>query len=186
MATFYLIRHGEPDYDQLTETGFWGFGRAFAPLSALGIKQAELTANDERLKTADILVSSPYTRAMQTASIISRKTGLPINVEMDLHEWIPDRTNRNRTSEEAGFLKDEFVKCKGIYPPGMQMKWETLAEMRARMQRAAAKYAGYNKVILVGHSMAFGTLTYIEEMKPAEIIECTYEAGQAECAYSFY
>ena len=33
------------------------------------------------------------------------------------------------------------------------------------------KYAGYEKVIFVGHSMMFEALTGIEHMKPAEIIE---------------
>ena len=72
MALFYLIRHGEPIYDNMLEKGFWGFGRDFAPLSEKGIEQAEITAKDIRLKSAEIIVSSPYTRAMQTAQIISR------------------------------------------------------------------------------------------------------------------
>lgn len=155
MALFYLVRHGEPDYSQISEAGFWGFGRAFAPLSEKGIEQAELTAADKRLKTADIILSSPYTRALQTAGIISRKTGLKVIVEVDLHEWIPDKTNKNKTSQEASALKEEFVKYKGIYPEGTQMKWETLDEMQLRMRRVADKYADYNKVIIVGHGMAF-------------------------------
>lgn len=65
------------------------------------------------------------------------------------------------------------------------MKWETLNEMRTRMQRVANKYANLEKVIFVGHGMAFRALAYIEQMAPAEIIECTYEVGQAECEYSF-
>lgn len=48
MALFYLVRHGEPDYSQLAEAGFWGFGRAFAPLSDKGMEQAELAAMDTR------------------------------------------------------------------------------------------------------------------------------------------
>ena len=185
MALFYLIRHGEPDYSKLPEIGFWGFGRAFAPLSEQGIQQAEETAGDVRLKNAELIVSSPYTRALQTASIISGKIDLPINVEMDLHEWIPDKTNQNRTAEEAAMLNDEFIQYRGIYPPGKQMRWETVNEMRTRMRRVADKYADYEKVIFVGHGMAFRTLARIEQMKPAEIVECVYERGEAECEYSF-
>ena len=47
-------------------------------------------------------------------------------------------------------------------------------EVRKRMQRVAEKYAGYEKVIFVGHSMMFEALTGIEHMKPAEIIEWEY------------
>ena len=90
MAIFYLVRHGEADYSEMLEKGFYGFGRSFAPLSEKGINQAEKTAIDDRLKSAELIVSSPYTRALQTASIISRETGLKICVEVDLHEWEPD------------------------------------------------------------------------------------------------
>jgi broad specificity phosphatase PhoE len=186
MATYYLIRHGEADYSQLMEHRFFGFGRDLAPLSEKGIKQAEKTATDERLKTAELIISSPYTRALQTAQIISKETGIKVKVELDLHEWIPDLSNKYSTSEEAFRLTEEFVKCKGVYPTGIGEVWETLNDMRKRMRKVADKYAAYNKVILVGHGMSLRTLAYIEEMKPAEIVECKYEKGQEECRYSFY
>ena len=174
MALFYLVRHGEADYSQLMENGFFGFGRDFAPLSKTGIEQVEKTAKDQRLKSAQIIVTSPYTRALQTAAIISRETALKICVEVDLHEWIPDKTNQYKTSDEAFTLAKEFYENKGLYPNGQQLRWETLDEVRKRMQRVVEKYAGFGKVIFVGHSMAFGTLTNIDGMKPAEIIEWEY------------
>ena len=175
MALFYLVRHGEADYSQMMEKGFFGFGRDFAPLSESGIVQAEKAAKDQRLKSARIIVTSPYTRALQTAAIISRETGLKLCVEVDLHEWIPDKTNQYKTSQEAFFLANEFYENKGLYPKGQQMRWETLDQVRKRMQGVAAKYAGYEKVIFVGHSMAFETLTGINEMQPAEILEWEYK-----------
>ncbi|MBD5488569.1 MAG: histidine phosphatase family protein, partial [Lachnospiraceae bacterium] len=74
MALFYLVRHGKASYDYMLENGFWGFGRDFAPLSEKGKQQTEITAKDIRLKNAELIVSSPYTRALQTAQIISRET----------------------------------------------------------------------------------------------------------------
>lgn len=186
MAIFYLVRHGEADYSEMLEKGFYGFGRSFAPLSVRGIEQAERTAVDNRLKSAELIVSSPYTRALQTAAIISRETGLKLCVEVDLHEWEPDKTNQYTTSEESFALSHEFNLYKGKYPEGKQMRWETLDEVRKRVRRVADKYANYDKVILVGHGMAFRTLTYIEQMKPAEIVECEYYLGQEDCVYSFY
>lgn len=131
------------------------------------------------------MVSSPYTRAMQTAQIISRETGIRVEVDIDLHEWIPDQDNQYETSEESFALAREFTKFKGEYPSGKKMKWESLTSMRQRMRRVADRCADYDKVILVGHGMVFRCLTYIETMSPAEIIECTYQKGQAECEYSF-
>lgn len=75
MATLYLVRHGQPDYSGLQERGMFGFGRDLAPLSPLGIQQAEKSAKDPRLKQAERIVSSPYTRALQTAQIISLRPG---------------------------------------------------------------------------------------------------------------
>ncbi len=175
MALFYLVRHGEADYSQMMEKGFFGFGRDFAPLSESGIVQAEKAAKDQRLKFARIIVTSPYTRALQTAAIISRETGLKLCVEVDLHEWIPDKTNQYKTSQEAFALANEFYENKGLYSKGQQLKWETLEEVRKRMQCVVEKYAGYEKVIFVGHSMAFEALTGINEMQPAEILEWEYK-----------
>ena len=71
-------------------------------------------------------------------------------------------------------MAKEFYENKGLYPKGQQLKWETLDEVRKRMQRVAEKYAGYEKVIFVGHSMAFEALTGNIDMQPAEIIEWEY------------
>lgn len=185
MALYYLIRHGEPVYEHLLENGFWGFGRDFAPLSEIGKEQAEKTAKDIRLRDAEIIVSSPYTRALQTAQIISRQTGIQVEVDLDLHEWIPDEENRYETSEESFELAHEFTKYNGEYPPGKEFRWETVSHMRQRMRRVADKYSNYSKVIFVGHGMAFRSLAYIEKMNPAEIIEFIYNKGQADCEYSF-
>ena len=56
MAFFYLIRHGEPDYCNMLEKGFYGFGRSFAPLSETGVKQAEKTASvSEKANEGEVL-----------------------------------------------------------------------------------------------------------------------------------
>lgn len=185
MALFYLVRHGEANYDNMLDNGFWGFGRDFAPLSEKGKQQAETAAKDIRLKNVELIVSSPYTRALQTAQIISQETGIRVEVDIDLHEWIPDESNQYETSEESFAFAREFTGFRGEYPPGEKLKWETLSHMRERIIRAADKCSVYDKVIFVGHGMVFRCLKYIEEMNPAGIIECTYQNGQAECEYSF-
>lgn len=148
MALFYLIRHGDPDYDHMLEKGFWGFGRDFAPLFEKGKEQAEMTAKDIRLKNAEMIVSSPYTRALQTAQIISRETGLHVEVEIELHEWIPDQNNLYKTSEESFALAEEFNKFNGEYPPGKKFRWESFSHMRERIKRVADKYSNYGEVFL--------------------------------------
>lgn len=175
MALFYLIRHGEPDYEAVASLGFYGFGRSFAPLSETGIKQVEATAEDSRLLDAEVIICSPYTRALQTAAIISRKINKNIIIEPELHEWIADKTNSLTSGEEAGLLSKEFYEHEGEYPENQEMRWETLSSVRARIKRVADKYAQYDKVIMVGHGMAFRTLPNVGKMAHAEIVECVYE-----------
>ena len=134
---------------------------------------------------ADLIICSPYTRALQTAAIISRKINKEIIVEPELHEWIVDKTNSIKSSEEVAVLGREFQEYKGIYPEVMEMKWEEIFSLRKRIRRVADKYADYEKVIIVGHGMAFRVLKYIENIAPGEIVECRYERGQADCEYAF-
>ena len=114
MALFYLIRHGQPDYEAVNKLGFYGFWRSFAPLSECGLKQAEETAKDIRLLDADLIICSPYTRALQTAAIISREIDKEIVVEPELHEWVVDKTNSITSSEEVAMLGKEFKSIKAF------------------------------------------------------------------------
>ena len=66
-------------------------------------------SKDERLKGAKVIVSSPYTRALQTAAIISKETGLNIEVDMNLREWQPDLTYRYKSKDEMEELIDNTI-----------------------------------------------------------------------------
>jgi len=148
-----FIRHGEPDKEEVDRRGFIGQGRDMAPLTDLGIEQVEIVCKDARLEGCQIIVSSPYTRALQTAAIISKNTGLDIKVEIDLHEFIPDKTFQLKGNEENKKLHQEFLECQGEYPQGETRKWETISEIIARTQPVLDKYLefGYEKILVVAH-----------------------------------
>lgn len=148
-----FIRHGEPDYIPCDLRNFIGHGRALAPLSELGILQAEDVSKNDLLKGCSLIVSSPYTRALQTAAIISRNTGLKISVEVDLHEWLPDKTYQYRTSEQSFHLYEDFLNCMGTYPKGEFRRWETIDEIIRRIVPVINKYTdlAYAKIAIVAH-----------------------------------
>jgi broad specificity phosphatase PhoE len=116
-----FIRHGEPDKTEVDKRGFIGQGRDMAPLTELGIKQAEEVSINPLLNDCQ-----PYTRALQTAAIISKNTGLDIKVEVDIHEFIPDKTFQLKGEDENKLLHKEFMKCLGEYPQGEVRKWKQL------------------------------------------------------------
>ena len=72
-----FVRHGEPDYRELEERFYTGFGMDLAPLSEKGRQQAQELCQNPLLGSADILVSSAVTRALETAFYVSCATGLP-------------------------------------------------------------------------------------------------------------
>lgn len=175
MTTFYLIRHGKPDYTYGDTHGFIGQGHDFAPLKEERIDEVIETSKDVRLKKAQIIVSSPYTRALQTASIISKQTGLDIVVEPDIREWQPDLTYQYKNVEEMQAYYDDYIKNNGVYPINEKRNWETKKQLRDRVMHVINKYKEkYNTVIIVAHKMAFQSICDCGEMKPAEIFEITF------------
>ena len=172
MTKFLFVRHGEADYSPIDERGFIGQGRSLAPLSALGIAQIEKTSCDLRLEKSQIILSSPYTRALQSAAIISKKLNLDIVVEVDLHEWVPDIvTFQYKTSEDCSVLYDDFNVHQGIHPISEPKVWESFDRMKKRMDRVLEKYQTYNQVIVVCHGMVIKTQKNQEKIENGEIIE---------------
>ncbi|MBQ2954221.1 MAG: histidine phosphatase family protein [Clostridia bacterium] len=171
-----FIRHGEPDKAPVDARGFIGQGRDLAPLTDLGRQQAAQAAADPRLKGCQLIVASPYTRALQTAAIISRKTGLDIRVETDLHEFVPDKTFQVRGEAEDRLLHKDFLRCRGAYPPGETRRWETIAEIIARTKPVLDKYAdlGYEKIAVVAHGGVIRRYTGLPVISHGEVCEVAY------------
>lgn len=174
MTTFYLIRHGEPTYKPVDERKFIGLGRDLAPLTECGIDGVKDTAKDNRLKNCEIIVSSPYTRALHTAAILSKELGIDLEVDIDLHEWIPDILNfQHKTTQDCIDLCRDFELYNGIPPKDECKVWETAESMEIRMNSVLKKYKKYQRVIVVSHDMVLDTLKHQKKLGYAEIIEYT-------------
>ncbi|MCD4713922.1 MAG: phosphoglycerate mutase family protein [Clostridiales bacterium] len=172
MTKFIFIRHGEADYNPIDERKFIGHGRDLSPLTELGINQLKETSKDLRLKNSDLIIASPYTRALQSAAIISKELNLELKVEVDLHEWIPDVVAfQHKTSEDCFALCRDFDFHDGIHPEGTNKVWETKESMKRRMDSVLDRYMSYNQVIVVCHGMVIRTQKNQENIKNGEIIE---------------
>ena len=106
----FMIRHGKADYSYGDAHNFIGHGHYLAKLSEEYIDDVIKTSKDSRLKEATLIVSSPYTRALQTAAIISKETGLDIKIEPDLREWEPDKTYQYKAKEMKEYYNPLEVK----------------------------------------------------------------------------
>ena len=147
-----VMRHGERNDQPCYERGFIGQGLELAPLSENGVKQAEEAAYNPLIDGCSVIISSPYTRCMQTAAIVSRIRNLPLKVEVDLHEWIPDLTFQNKKGE-AQLYGSDFALNQGKYPEGETRKWESIDMMEKRLLCVLNKYKDQNKIMIVTHGM---------------------------------
>jgi broad specificity phosphatase PhoE len=163
MTAIYLLRHGEADYRPVRERQWPGSMADLAPLSARGYEQAHAAARQLAQAGATALISSPFTRTLQTASVVSCRLGLPIQVEFDIHEWLPDNQFGWQTHAEVRDFLADFESCGGEWPPGERRPWEPLSAVRARA--AAALLAALQPMpdggalIAVCHEMVIRSLT---------------------------
>ena len=171
MTTFYLIRHGQTDWEDCSARGLKGFRTDLTPLTPTGVAQIENTARDERFQQANLILSSPYTRALESAAILSRIMRIPLKLEFNLHEWMPD-TNGNYTSEaEVLALAAEFDAHQGVHPTGEVKRWETAHDLRTRVAHVLKRYEHLERVIVVCHEMVIWSITGTRGVGYGQILE---------------
>ncbi len=141
MEPVYLLRHGEADYGLIRDRKWPGATADLAPLTALGIRQAAQAARQLAALGATQIVSSPMTRALQTAAIVASSLGIPVEVEFDLREWLPDDTFSWRSHADVVAAVDDLDRCGGEWPAGQRRRWEPLSLVRKRAMAALARSA---------------------------------------------
>ena len=170
MTTFYFVRHGQADLALAGSTIYNGQGYNMVTLSEVGIRQIEETAKRPELKEAQLIVSSPFGRALHTAAILSKALQLDIRVETKLHEWQPDVKGYTFLSdEEAKRRYDELTRCHGEPPEGTDCDWETATQMKRRTAEALEKYKQYDCVIVVCHGTLMQYVLGVPHPKNGEI-----------------
>lgn len=154
MTEFYFIRHGEADYSEAGSKFYINQGYFMCTLSEKGIEQAKTAAKDERLFGADLIITSPYGRALHTAAILSKELNTDIRVESDLHEWFADACGYSYLDDEtACSYYHEFTACGGKYPEGEKRPWESAEMIKERVGKVLCKYEDHKKVIVVSHGI---------------------------------
>ena len=141
MTRFILVRHACPDYKKVLNMEDKYYSTRFAPLSKKGITDANKLSSNKVLKDSDIIISSPFTRAHETANIISNNTNTDLVIENDLHEWLPDI---NKIYFNSNY--------KNLGP------FESFKSIRLRTLKVLKKYLEYDKVIVVSHKLVIFSL----------------------------
>jgi broad specificity phosphatase PhoE len=141
MTNFFLVRHGETDWNRLGRIQ----GATDIPLNDTGRDQARATGEKMQGRKWDVIISSPLSRALETASIIASCIGLPEPTP------VQDIVERNY-GEAEGMTGPEL---EAFYPddtpvPGRETRDAVKVRVLAAMHSIAAANKGKN-VIIVAH-----------------------------------
>lgn len=159
MATFYLVRHGEALWSLATERRLKGAANDLVPLTPRGIHQIERAAERLRPLAPALVLSSPMTGALQSAAVLSRQLDLPLAVEFDLHEWVPDTTYSWDSVAPVLAASEEMSRLGGEWPAGETRLWEPLSAVRRRVVAVLQRYAHLQRVAVLCHEVVIQSLT---------------------------
>ena len=171
MTKYFFIRHGDNTFVEANTKIYQNWGFNMLPLSTKGIEQIKATAKDERLKKAQIIITSPYGRALHSAAIISKELGIDLIVETDLHEWVANADYNYISDEEASNSLKEFYKYNGEKNNNSKYNYETVDDVKNRINSVLEKYKNYDEVIVVCHSLVMKCFLGISEVANAQIVE---------------
>ena len=157
MTELIIIRHGQSDGNRTA----CFTGQTDVPLTELGRKQAQLTADHLKTTHIDAIFSSDLTRAMQTAKPIAEGHGLKITPCPELREiwagqWegLPLAELGNLFPEDFGRWKEDLAHCRCT-------GGESIAELAERVYAFCRKIADSNEgrtVCIVSHATPIRTL----------------------------
>ena len=143
-TTFYFVRHGESEANAARRFA----GQSDSPLTARGRRQAEAVADELAKVRFDRVVSSDLSRTRDTAEVIARRQGIPVETVPDLREIDVGEQTGKEFDEIAGLPQwrdDAFV----AWPGGESLE-HVLARSLGAIDRLARENPG-RTICVVGH-----------------------------------
>jgi probable phosphoglycerate mutase len=151
-TTVYMVRHGETPLTPFRK--FSGDGPLNPALTAKGLMEADLVANEIAKIAPDVLITSPLQRTMQTAASISKATGLesivdPIWIECSFGDW--DGLSIDEVHQQYPKEYAEWLASTSYAPPRGESYESAMARAVQGLLGLVADYPG-KKVCVVTHN----------------------------------
>ena len=204
----WIVRHGQSQgnvaRDEAHEAGAHEIGINMrdvdVPLSELGFRQAQAAgrwfAQLPREERPEVILSSPYIRARQTAAAICEAGALaggpqkPIvderlrEREFGIFDGLTTIGIRDKYPEEAAHR----ARLGKFYhrPPGGESWADVILRLRSAMNSINLHYSG-RRVLIVCHQVVVLCMRYIlERMTEAEILSIDGQGDVANCSVTHY
>lgn len=155
MTEIYLVRHGETDWNRARRIQ----GRTDVPLNDTGREQARRTAELLARRTWDAVLTSPLSRARETAEIIAVRLGLAVPAE------VPALVERNYGAAEGlDFAQIDARYPEGTEVPGRESRAAVAERVMPELRRIAEEHRG-GALVIVSHGGAIRAV--LSEVDPA-------------------
>jgi broad specificity phosphatase PhoE len=171
---FILIRHAESTWNAAQR---WQ-GHGDAPLSELGLEQAERCAERMRGEQVDRLICSDLMRTRQTAEAIGRVLGMSPESskglrELEIGRWT-GMTREQIAETDAELLAAFDSGDPSIHPGDGESRNEIRSRVRGVVESLAEQYPGA-RLVLVVHSGVIKALVPDAQPANTEAVEVTLE-----------
>ena len=146
-TTFYFVRHGESEGNAARVFT----GQTDSPLTPRGREQAEAVADELAKVKFDRIISSDLSRTRDTAEMIAKRHGLPVEVMPELREInVGDMTGKtfDETRGLPNWNDDGFISW-----PGGENLDQVLARTLRAIDRLRRESPG-KTILVVGHGGA--------------------------------
>ncbi len=164
-----IVRHGqsEGNRDQVFT------GHSASPLTELGRKQAEATAERLAARPVDAIYASDLPRAMQTAEPLVQRTGAPFLTDAAIRE----RNIGDLTGKTFGEIETQMpevwrallARDPAFRPPGGESSIDVRARVGAFLDGLWNRH-GEGRIVLVSHGIAINQMLYhLLGMAPEEL-----------------
>lgn len=206
-SVLWVVRHGQSAgniaRDEATAAGLARIALTNrdvdVPLSDLGREQAKALghwfASAHEDGRPEVMLASPYVRAIQTAEIFRQAGGCPPDEKICLDERLREKEFGVLDGLTTAGIHElqpdqaEFRKLLGKFyhrPPGGESWADVIFRLRALMDTVSLHYGG-RRVMIVAHQVVVLCLRYIiENLTEAEILAIDKQGDVANCSITEY
>ena len=204
--TLWIVRHGQSAgnvaRDAAEAQGLELIDIAFrdidTPLSDLGVAQSialgEWFGRIDPAERPEVLLTSPYVRARETARLVAERAGVPdlqLRCDERLREkefGILDRLTKHGITVKHPDLAAQRAHVGKFYfrPPGGESWCDVILRLRSLVEMVTREYA-QKRVLVVAHQVIVNCLRYLlEQMDEQRILEIDRQGDVPNCAVTSY
>jgi glucosyl-3-phosphoglycerate phosphatase len=148
-----LLRHGQSEFNLALTTTRRDPGIIDAPLTPFGHEQAERAADALTGEGIRRIIVSPYTRALQTAAPVARRTGAPVYVNSLVRERFAFSCDIGTPATELAraWPQHDFSHVEEVWWPAVAEPEHAVIDRAALFRAEMAALSDWSDTLVVSH-----------------------------------